>query len=172
MRRLIFLFVPLFLFSQSGYVLKTGVVSQGGGFSHSSSYNLTGVSGIITNGASRNQNYGIQSGLPYISIVIGIKENTFPPLPWSFRLFPLSPNPMFNRVSITFTLPEKSHIQISIYDISGRMIWKHTGEYSAGKHRIYWDGKDNNGNLVATGVYILRFQNSDHLLTRKLLLIR
>ncbi len=172
MRRVIFLFVPLFLFSQTGYVLKTGTFSHGGGFSYSTSYRIKGVAGITANGTSRSHDYTIQSGLPYLSIIIGVDEGTVPTIPEVFHFFPLTPNPMTDRAMISFTLPEKSLVKISIYDISGREIWKVEKVYSAGENRIYWYGKDRRGGSVGNGVYILRFEGLGHVIKKKILLVR
>ncbi len=67
------------------------------------------------------------------------------------------PNPFNPTTRFTVEIPRMSQVEISIYDILGRKIatlWN--GEQMAGYHTMEWDGLDDEGMMVPTGIYFLR----------------
>ena len=161
---------PIITLAQTNYVLRSGTVSQGGGVSSSSQYRLTGITGITTVGKSHNSNYKLQSGMPYQAISVSIHEGPGEPL--RFQFFTPYPIPMRNRVTISFVLPEESDVELSVYDISGRRVWTLRKSFSSGRHRVVWQGVDNYGQRLSSGLYILKFRAAGHLVTEKLIILR
>jgi len=94
-------------------------------------------------------------------------------LPSKFKLLQNYPNPFNMETTIEFHLPVKTTLELSVYDLKGQKLTKllHTN-MSAGYHKIYWDGKDNRGRYVASGVYFYRLKSNSFIKTRKMLLIR
>jgi hypothetical protein len=83
------------------------------------------------------------------------------------------PNPFTEEILIQFQLPERLSVQAAIYDIEGRhVVTLALGTNSQGIYRITWDGKDNIGRRVSSGLYFLRLEAGACRVTRKLLLIR
>ena len=84
------------------------------------------------------------------------------------------PNPFNDRTVIEFSLPEAAVVDVEIFNILGRKVRTLlSGEPSAaGEHRIYWDGRSDSGNSVATGVYLYRLRTEDQSVTRKMVLIK
>lgn len=79
------------------------------------------------------------------------------PAPRSFALEAAYPNPAITETSIGFTLTEPSHVQLTIYDVLGRAVQTLTeAPMQAGAHTVDWDGRDENGQRVAGGVYFYR----------------
>lgn len=75
--------------------------------------------------------------------------------PISFRLDQNYPNPFNPETTISYCLPTSDYVTIKIYNITGREIRTLVNERKAsGYYNIQWDGKDNNGTNVASGVYI------------------
>ena len=72
------------------------------------------------------------------------------------------PNPFNPSTLIAFDLPVKSNVQITIYNILGNEI-KSFGKqmFDPGNHSIFWDGKDNSGFSVSSGVYIYILRADD-----------
>jgi len=70
------------------------------------------------------------------------------------------PNPFNPSTTITFSLPLNKLISLRIFDVMGREVRAliSQAEYPAGKHAVVWDGRDNNGQAVATGQYIYRLE--------------
>jgi uncharacterized protein YyaL (SSP411 family) len=83
------------------------------------------------------------------------------------------PNPFNPRTTISFTLPERSHANLSIFDIEGRLIKTLiNGFYDKGRNEIVWDGTDENGDPVASGIYFYRLQAGGMTVSRKMAIIR
>ncbi|MEK7729565.1 MAG: FlgD immunoglobulin-like domain containing protein [candidate division KSB1 bacterium] len=78
-------------------------------------------------------------------------------LPASFYLTQNFPNPFNPETEIQYGLPSKGHVRLRIYDVLGVEVRALVEEVKAGgRHRIIWDGKDRDGNIVASGVYLYR----------------
>jgi hypothetical protein len=75
-----------------------------------------------------------------------------------FGMQPASPNPFSETTSIAYTVPTQGgYVEITVYDVSGREIRRLlTGEMPGGHGLAVWDGKDNTGERVASGVYFAR----------------
>ncbi len=91
------------------------------------------------------------------------------------------PNPFNPITAIAFYLPHVSRITLHVYDIAGhRVRTLVSGSMSPGRHRVIWDGTDDSGRTVASGVYLYRLKvdNSSagsgrgFVQTRKMVLIR
>jgi flagellar hook assembly protein FlgD len=83
------------------------------------------------------------------------------------------PNPFIERTTISFLLPESGEVEIGIYNVMGRRLrLLETGWIVEGSHELEWDGRDDDGQKVASGAYVARIRTGDEELTRTLLLIR
>lgn len=83
------------------------------------------------------------------------------------------PNPFNPKTAINFDLPEKQHIDLKIYDVSGKLVRTLvSGEEDAGYHSIVWDGKDDTGNAVNSGVYIYRIDAENYRETKRMILLK
>jgi len=83
------------------------------------------------------------------------------------------PNPFNSQTVISFDLPECAQVRIAIYNLFGRKIKSLADAlYPAGEHRIVWDGRDNRGHLVSTGIYLCRLELGGYTQTRKMILMK
>jgi hypothetical protein len=72
------------------------------------------------------------------------------------------PNPFNPSTTIQFELPENSFAQLTVYDISGKLVKTIVNEEKeTGYHSVVWDGKDEHGISVESGIYIYRLTTSD-----------
>ena len=80
-------------------------------------------------------------------------------IPDSYTLYQNFPNPFNAITTIRFALPEESMITLKIFDILGREIKTLVSGVicGPGTHFILWDGNDNFGKNVSTGVYFYWF---------------
>ena len=82
------------------------------------------------------------------------------------------PNPFNPSTTISYSLQQDDHVEIVIYNSIGqRVISLLNASQTAGLHTIKWDGLDNYGNAVSSGVYICRFSTSTYTATKRMLLI-
>ncbi|NIW45011.1 MAG: T9SS type A sorting domain-containing protein, partial [Gammaproteobacteria bacterium] len=94
-------------------------------------------------------------------------------LPQSYELYQNHPNPFNPETEIRFYLPEPNHVSIRIYNIRGEEIRSLVDSpYTPGSHKIRWDGKDNNGNPVSSGIYLYQLQTNTFSQVRKMSLLR
>jgi len=82
------------------------------------------------------------------------------------------PNPFNARTSIRFELPEGGPYSVTIYDLAGRRVKTFEGVASRGRNEILWDGRDDSGNEVSSGVYSYQLRARDVRETRKMSLVK
>ena len=93
--------------------------------------------------------------------------------PRTFSLSPAYPNPFNPVTTITYELPELSYISLSIYDMTGGLVNTIvSGRYSAGLHKVKWNGTNMFGETVTAGLYLYQFKAYNFVQTRKMLLIK
>jgi hypothetical protein len=84
-----------------------------------------------------------------------------------------APNPFNPATTIEFELPMSENIQLAIFDTHGRRIRVLVDETrSAGRHKVRWDGTDDTGRQVATGVYLCRMAAGAFSDTKRMTLIK
>jgi hypothetical protein len=86
----------------------------------------------------------------------------------------VAPNPFNPRTEIAFSLPAAGSARLEVYDIRGHLVRVLAeGNLPAGAQRMVWDGRDDAGQDVSSGTYLLRLEtDSGRGLTRKLTLVR
>jgi len=94
-------------------------------------------------------------------------------LPKATSLAQNFPNP-FNPVTrVSFSLKEKGHVSMRVYDVSGRLVRVLVDEVrEAGSHEVMWDGMNNGGRATASGIYFCRMEADDYQRTVKMVLLR
>ena len=93
--------------------------------------------------------------------------------PETFKLLQNYPNPFNPTTRISYELPAVSDVTISVYDVTGRLIRGLTDrEQPAGYYDVQWNGLDDSGNQVGTGVYLCRLDAGDYSNTIKMVLLR
>ena len=96
-----------------------------------------------------------------------------PPLPTSFRLAQNYPNPFNQATVIEFDLTNKSQVTIEVINVLGQTVTTITGtELEAGTHRVVWEGKDDRGNDLASGVYFYRLRMNNFTETRRMVMLK
>jgi enterochelin esterase-like enzyme len=90
-----------------------------------------------------------------------------------FELFQNYPNPFNPSTAIRFALPEASEVVVKIFTLTGSEVRTFvSGQYQVGVHTVNWNGRDNNGQLVASGVYLYQVQAGSFKQVRKMSLLR
>jgi len=84
------------------------------------------------------------------------------------------PNPFNPITTINFTLPSAGKMNISIYDIRGRLVRNlvDNHSYTAGTHTLTWNGIDNHKQKLSSGIYFCRLHSSNVSVFRKLTLLK
>jgi hypothetical protein len=95
-------------------------------------------------------------------------------VPSRTALFQNNPNPFNPMTTIKFDLARDSHVSLKIYDVAGRLVRSLANEQMAagfGK-QVVWNGLDNSGNRVSSGVYFYRLVAADFTATKKMVVMK
>jgi hypothetical protein len=83
------------------------------------------------------------------------------------------PNPFAGSTNILYEIPRVGHVRADIITIDGRLVCElHDGLVIPGRHGVEWDGKDANGQKVASGVYFYRVRFDTKTITKKMVHLR
>jgi len=93
-------------------------------------------------------------------------------LPTKFAMMNNYPNPFNLSTNISFALPQDSKVSLKLYNIAGQLVKAFEGEYEAGNHTITWDGSNQKGETVASGIYFYKLVAGDYSATKKMVLTK
>ncbi|MCH7762012.1 T9SS type A sorting domain-containing protein [candidate division TA06 bacterium] len=89
------------------------------------------------------------------------------------KLFQNDPNPFHGITTIRYQIPATSHVSLNIYDLTGRLIRTLIDDRKEeGVYVLSWNGRNNIGQRVPSGIYFYRFQSSDFSATQKMVFLR
>ncbi len=110
-------------------------------------------------------------GMFFYSKIIEVSVSIFPA---EFGLAQNYPNPFNSSTTISYSLREAGKIQLSVYDATGRLVRSLVNRNQpAGKHVVFWDGKDKEGNSVSSGVYFYQLRTGENaLLSKQMILLK
>ncbi len=108
----------------------------------------------------------------YDSVAVSVGETTND-LPTNFNISQNYPNPFNPSTTIEYTLPKRSNVKIEIFNLLGQKIIKlYNSEQPAGSYQIKWNGKDENGQSVTSGIYLYRISTDEFINSKKMLLLK
>ena len=111
-------------------------------------------------------------------MITAVTEGGDTPLPSSFLLGQNYPNPFNGTTIIPFTIPdagmgEDLFVRLEVYNLSGqRVVSLLSGALASGQYSITWDGRDQRGHAVSSGLYFYRLEAGSFLQTRKFTLVQ
>jgi hypothetical protein len=90
------------------------------------------------------------------------------------RLYQNTPNPFNPTTSIAFELPGQGHVALRVFDVGGKLVRTLVdGQRNEGSHVVTWNGRDDVGRAVASGVYLYRLSFRNHVIqTKKMMLLK
>ena len=104
--------------------------------------------------------------------VTGVNEAP-PTYPLSYNLEQNFPNPFNPETRIYFSVPKTSHVKIVIYNSLGQMVRTLTDrQFEPGRHVLNWDGRNDRGELVPSGIYFYRMKAGEYIALKKMLLVK
>lgn len=106
------------------------------------------------------------SDLPIATPVEGLPNATA----WRLQV---APNPFNPQTAVNFNLPADGRITIDVYDAAGRKVRRLSDSIrTAGQHSVQWNGRDDAGRSMASGLYLIRAASSEHVATARAVLVR
>ena len=170
--RLVFLlfFLLTYLFSQNTSMPQS-VLSSGAIHSESEQTKLVGTVGQVFIHKVVSPNTILASGFwgSMAQITLGVDDV----VPKVFSISNAYPNPFNPKVSIDFSIPVRTDVNIQVFDLLGRNVFTHKQDFtSPGKYRFQWNARDNIGNNVASGIYIVTIQHQKNIYKQKITFLK
>jgi len=102
-----------------------------------------------------------------------VKDGKKSPFPRSFSLSQNYPNPFNSSTKIAFTLQRSGSVTLEIYNLLGEKVATLIDKFlAAGSHALTWDGKNESGEIVASGIYFYRLSSEGNSLVKKMVLLK
>jgi len=120
---------------------------------------------------------GKKNSSEIVKVVIPSVESVLP-LPSTFSLLQNYPNPFNPETWIPYALAKDSPVSIRIYDVKGRLVRQldldkqKAGSYLVKEKAAYWDGKNQLGQSVSSGLYFYTLRAGDFLSTRRMVILK
>lgn len=103
----------------------------------------------------------------------GVPGRALGAIPTTFSLLQNFPNPFNPSTTIRYELPKSGRVTLKIFNALGQEVRTlFNGELPAGKYSLQWDGRDNFGNMSASGTYLYRIEAPDFVRSRKMTLVK
>lgn len=96
------------------------------------------------------------------------------PIPSDYKLENAYPNPFNPSTKIRFSIPKNEKVRLEVYDVRGKLVASVIDSefIDAGTYESTWDGKNNRGEAVASGIYIARLTTGNYIHSIKMNLIK
>jgi len=108
-----------------------------------------------------------------VVVAVSDDEISAPTLPDRTAVLQNHPNPFNPTTTICFELHTQTPVRVQVYNVAGALVSTLVDRvFAAGRHSSNWDGTDDRGQAMPSGVYLYRFTAGDHLETRRMLLMR
>lgn len=159
--------------SAQNYRCDWNVVGAGGGEMGGTVYRCGATAGQTATGQLTGSAYAALIGFWQPEYVVGIREAAEPVGPAVLRtaLLPAQPSVFRGRTTLRYTLACPGPSALSVHDLTGRVVRYWTicrGATAAGT--VSWDGRDDAGRRLASGVYVVRFHSGGAQLRTKVVL--
>jgi hypothetical protein len=94
-------------------------------------------------------------------------------IPEVFNISQNYPNPFNPSTTIRYAIPNVSYVSLRIYDILGREVKTLVNsEQNIGIHSVQWNGDNNYGNKVSSGIYLYKIEAGNFIMTKKMILLK
>ena len=109
----------------------------------------------------------------YPDATVSVKnQSMLEPLLEQWQLLQNYPNPFNLNTTFSYNMVKSGDVKLSIYNINGKLVRDLLQQkQSAGLHSIDWDGRDNNGQLVGTGIYLYRLEVKGKFMSSKKMIL-
>lgn len=175
-------YVPRYMLMMTGTAGLGMIISRDGGNSWEQFNDNLGTSfvwGFVPGGpAAKGRVYAFDATAYYATIydstVVSVNEETNNSVPQTFYLGNSYPNPFNLSTYIPFTVGSKSgNVRLVIYNLLGQKIRTLVnGNMSSGQHEIVWNGKNDSGEIVNSGIYLVRLSSANRTLLGKIVLLK
>jgi flagellar hook assembly protein FlgD len=102
-----------------------------------------------------------------------IDKNKNSNIPLQYYLEQNFPNPFNPSTTIQYNLPNQEQVKLNVYNVLGQLVKTLVNSFqSAGFHSVIWDGSNNNGQKVSSGIYFYKIDAGKFINIKKMILIK
>jgi hypothetical protein len=106
-------------------------------------------------------------------ITTTVDEGTDKNIPKTYELANNYPNPFNPSTTIKYALPRPGKVALVVYNLLGQKVRTLVNkEHPSGRFEVIWDGSDNYGNVVGTGLYFYRLETNEMAFVKKMLFVK
>jgi hypothetical protein len=154
--------------SSGQYQIKADVVGGGGGVTEGSSFKVISTVGQTVVGNTGSVGSQMFLGMWYQHDIVTSVEKIEDPIPLAYRLEQNYPNPFNPTTTIRFSIPDRRHVRLSVYDLLGREVTRFIDEeMEAGWYSVVYDAAG-----LASGVYVYRIEADSFNITKRFILLK
>jgi hypothetical protein len=115
---------------------------------------------LVANDAQGSKLYlNAKASTLIVGSTTSVAENAATALPANYRLLPNHPNPFRVSTAIRYELSQTGQVMLQVYNLAGQEVLQLVNNIQpAGRYTINWNGRDQQGQVVSSGVYICRLQ--------------
>jgi hypothetical protein len=159
--------------ARAQYAMQRFTVDGGGRTSAGGAYSVTGTIGQPDAGTLSAGPYVVAGGFWFGGTTPSSVPPPVAPVVFQTRIDPVSPNPCRGSTAITFSLAAPQVVRAEIFDVRGERVRTILiGPRPAGAYRAVWNGTDDRGLPVTSGIYLLRFGIGARERLQKIVLVR
>jgi hypothetical protein len=162
---------PLVRAQSGGAYSMTWNTLNGGGqtFGTGGSYRLGGTAGQPDAGQMAGGAYSLAGGFWVQATQPTVDTPLVDPVPLTFALRRPQPNPFRVNTTFAFDLPTARSVELVVHAVDGRVIRRLAeGGWEVGRHLAVWDGRDDRGHRVPSGLYFVRLVAGDFTSTQRI----
>ena len=152
--------------------IATNSITAGSGFTIASSGDVTFKSGnyITLNPGFTVISGGLFQAFPGASLGVETETSVIPD---GLIVMQNYPNPFSHTTEIYYGLPNRDYVTIEVYNLSGQKIRTLIAQnQQAGYHTVVWDGRDETGQEVSSGIFSCKVKTGKYIMTRKMILMK
>ncbi len=128
---------------------------------------------LTQDGVAAGRDDVVEAAISWIGSPTDVEDESEEALPEDFALLQNYPNPFNLSTTIPFSLLSRSHVVITVYNVTGQRVTRLVDEIKpAGNYRVDWYGRNQQGQTVASGVYLYELRAGEFAETRKMLLLK
>jgi hypothetical protein len=108
-----------------------------------------------------------------LNVIVSVQSKPNAALPETFVLYANTPNPFNPATTIKYDLAQPREVILEIFDMLGHRVRTLVSEHQqAGRYEVSWDGRDEQGRAVSSGVFIYQLRAGSFMQTRKMVLLQ
>ncbi len=161
------------------YRIARQIMDEGGAnWIATSNFRLCSSLGQPVIGTQSGETNNVSIGFWNTQVIIGLsldveEQEDTNPLPSELCLYQNYPNPFNSTTIIDYALPKASDVRIRIHNILGQQVRDLVNQrQTAGYKTILWDGRNDNGTEVSSGVYFYRIEAGNRVKCKKMVLLK